>query len=1005
MFNVRKSGLLQLNSGALKVKESIDFLRKIVQALNSSQPVDLSGVVERANDTDMLTDNRVTREFLRILLLTDDDSCKQVIVDYLLRHHMHVDLDPPILSLLPLWAPKHRDTLLTFLSALTGSQQDMAFLAITDLLSHCTLKHLEYDSTYFLTRALRVMGQNIILTTAIETSLLFEFANIASDRRSMSKNNVNGDDLTTSKQSTQGKKHAELVFITMSTLFWQLMEFLIYNVVEVSVPELVGICTSYANSSYMPTYSLVYLTLQPFEQRKDTRTPKGHASDEHIPILQITGTKTTMSWSDYINFWNHFLSNSTGDAVENLMNTLSSLVLLAHKLVSQPQFYPDIVSSKQTERSIFFSLELLLIIASVSDRIFSILVPQKQQYRNNDVQSKHVVQEKYSKADLSVAVLTAFEKILNGLVSIAKNFPDNVPEAFVDCYNSVLVKFFYTLVSHIKWSKINSNMHHEKSDKIKLLFTCCIERIVTLFDAFSRSLHVKAIHEIFECLYDLITPLPAAFLAIHRLHTAIVSLYLVVLKYSIKTYDFNALNDILLHIIGASDTSLIFTTKIVLMEENSPVYSSVDDSILDCIFPMDHGAFGRLLSLLLQIMEKYVSVDAMVKRNMQYITFTILAYFNYGGVCLQTSSFKQAVSELLNKLNNTLTDDTPQYIYVLYDSIIAVMQPGVHLVSSKWSFQSRGDYDRKHKEHNKSMTLPVTISSIERYSKEIVHSLINTKTFTLSSPNKKEIQQHTEQLLRKEYRSEHKPPTDSIYILHLYVALQVKSKSNYSFIRTTLSRTSLYSILKASLESPELILLCYEWSAIFSYAAWYSARAATIVNLGLGAFDGPTFDNDLCKLVLSLQSGKEAIGLNEGYYNILKSAYALSLENSSVFLYPIDKLFILLLQTAVMSPNIIPLSELLVYRTFNTAVEMVGSEVLRLLMLSGLSVDTLLTYCTSHFKDSPLLVAFCLIAAVYSLQVAPRPVRIKIPRTQGVMFATAFLRKDQLEILRGIVKE
>lgn len=59
-------------------------------------------------------------------------------------------------------------------------------------------------------------------------------------------------------------------------------------------------------------------------------------------------------------------------------------------------------------------------------------------------------------------------------------------------------------------------------------------------------------------------------------------------------------------------------------------------------------------------------------------------------------------------------------------------------------------------------------------------------------------------------------------------------------------------------------------------------------------------------------------------------------------------------------------------------------------MIAGLSVDTLLTYCTSHFKDNPLLVAFCLIAVVYSLQVAPRAVKTKIPRTQGVIFATAF---------------
>lgn len=72
-----------------------------MQSLNSGETVDPSGIVERVEDTSMLTDNRVTRELLRILLLTTDSSCRQVIIDYLLRHHMHIDLDLPILALLP----------------------------------------------------------------------------------------------------------------------------------------------------------------------------------------------------------------------------------------------------------------------------------------------------------------------------------------------------------------------------------------------------------------------------------------------------------------------------------------------------------------------------------------------------------------------------------------------------------------------------------------------------------------------------------------------------------------------------------------------------------------------------------------------------------------------------------------------------------------------------------------------------------------------------------------
>lgn len=54
---------------------------------------------------------------------------------------------------------------------------------------------------------------------------------------------------------------------------------------------------------------------------------------------------------------------------------------------------------------------------------------------------------------------------------------------------------------------------------------------------------------------------------------------------------------------------------------------------------------------------------------------------------------------------------------------------------------------------------------------------------------------------------------------------------------------------------------------------------------------------------------------------MIKTAYALALENPSVFVSPVDRLFIYLLRTAAMSPDIVPLSEILVYRTFNTALE------------------------------------------------------------------------------------
>lgn len=988
MFDVHKSGLLRLNSGCLKVKEAIDFLRKTVQSLNSGEAVDPSGIVERVEDTSMLTDNRVTRELLRILLLTTDSSCRQVIIDYLLRHHMHIDLDLPILALLPLWRPEHRDTLLTFLSAITGNQQDMTFLAVTNLLLHCALGH---DSAYLLTRTIRVLGQNVILANSIEISLLFQFANI--DRRSASTaaTGLNSHRPVGSEASAHGKKRADPLFITMSALFWQMLELVIYRVLELSVPELVGISASYANSSYMPTYSLNYLTLQPLEQGKNGKAAPTNVKEGHNPILHITGTKTVISWADYVSFWDHFLSNSNGDPIEILMGTLSSLVLLAHRLVSHPQLYPDVVSSKQTERSIFFSLELLLIIASVSDRIFSGLNSPKPQLYGHSARAK-------PPENSYMAMLAGFEKLLNGLVRIAKSFPDNVPEAFVNCYNSVLVTFFRTLATHMKWTKNYTESRHEGLDSV---FARCLERFVALFDAFSQSLHVKAIGEIFECIYALIKPLPDRILTINELRLATVNLYLVMFKYDIKTYDFEKLKEIVVDLTGLSDSSLIFTTKIGFLGKQGSLYSSLDNAVLDCIFPLDHGAFGRFVDLLLQTWKQHTSASLIAKHNFQYLTLSILTYFNYGGVCLQVASFKQALNELLDRVNGTLTDKSSSHLYSMYDAIQAVLHPGVHLASSCLSSYS----SEENKMQEDSTLSNASTSSLEACSRNVIRSLVDAKTFALSSPTKKEVHQLTEDFVLASYGPANKPDPDSIYILQLYVALQVKSKSNYPFLRDNLSRTSLYLILKASAESPELILLCYQWNKIYSYAAWYSECAATIVNLGQGAFDGPASGNELCRLVASSQSGGETIGLSAGDFRMIKTAYALALENPSVFVSPVDRLFIYLLRTAVMSPDIVPLSEILVYRTFNTALEGVGSEILRLFMIAGLSVDTLLTYCTSHFKDNPLLVAFCLIAVVYSLQVAPRAVKTKIPRTQGVIFATAFLRRDQLEILRGLVKE
>ena len=998
MFDVRRSGLLQLNNDYLKVKESIEFLRKIVQALNSGQvAVDLSGVVERIEDASMLTDNRITRELLRILLLTSDDSCKQAIISYLLRHHMHIDLDLPILSLFPLWGLEHRTTLLTFLSAVTGNQQDMTFLAVTDLLLHCALEHLGYNSAHFLVRTLRVLGQNVILINSIETSLLFQFANIASDCQPASTSvGSSGRNKFGNEAPAHGKKRVEPTFITMSALFWQILELVIYRALELSVPSLSGIGVSYANSSYMPTYSSSYLTLQPLEQNKGAKANIDNANDNCTPILHITGTKTVMSWADYISFWDCVLSNSSSDSVEILMNTLSSLVLLAHRLVSHPQFYPSIVSSKQTERSIFFSLELLLIIASVSDRIFSTSGPPKHQLHKQNGQSKLI------EKDSCVAMLTGLEKLLNGLVSIARSFPDNVPEAFVDCYNSVLVTFFRTLAVHMKWDRSYTDTN---SGEIDSVFVRCIERFVAIFNAFSRSLHTKAMDEIFKDISALIILLPDRILTINDLRLAIVELHVTVLKYNIKTYDFEKLKDVFVDFAGLSDNSFIFKTKIELLGKHGPVYDSIDNAVFDSIFPLDHGAFGRLIDLLLQIWKQYPSVSSIFKQNLQYLTLSILASFNYGGVCMQVTSFKQAVTELLDRFSITLTETDSSYLYSIYDAIQAILQPGVHMASPHWSLSINNSEENRSHGDNGSSPPDVPISSLASYSRDAIDSLINTKELTLSVPTKKEIQQLAKELMLTEYGPENAPAKDSIHVLRLYIALQLKSKSDYPFLRTTLSRTSLYLILKASVEFPELILLCYQWTKVYSYAAWYSECAATIVNLGLGAFDDSASEDKLCKLIIPSQSGDKTTGLSLGDFRIIKSAYALTLENSSVFTYPVDKLFISLLQTAVMSPSIVSLSELLVYRTFNTSLEIVGSEILRLLMLAGLSIDTLLTYCTSHFKDNPLLVAFCLIATVYSLQVAPRPIRIKVPRSQGVVLATAFLRRDQLEILRSIVKE
>ncbi|EFO64510.1 Hypothetical protein GLP15_964 [Giardia lamblia P15] len=991
MFDVHKSGLLRLNSGCLKVKEAIDFLRETVQSLNNGEAADLSGVMERVENTSMLTDNRVTRELLRILLLTTDSSCKQAIIGYLLRHHMHIDLDLPIFVLLPLWRPDHRDTLLTFLSAITGNQQDMTFLAVTNLLLHCAFKCLGHDSTCLLTRALHVLGQNVILVNSIETSLLFQFANI--DRRSTSTaaTGLSNYKPISSESSAHGKKRTDPLFITMSALFWQVLELIIYRVLELSVPELMGISVSYANSSYMPTYSLTYLTLQPIEQEKNVKVASAGAKESHSPTLHITGTKTVISWADYISFWDHFLSDSKNDPIEIFIDTLSSLVLLAHRLVSHPQLYPDIVSSKQTERSIFFSLELLLIIASVSDRVFSGLSLPNPQLHGHDIQARSLEND-------YVTMLTGLEKLLNGLVRIAKSFPDNVPEAFVDCYNSVLVTFFRTLATHMNWTKNYTGSRHRGLESV---LARCLEKFVALFDAFSQSLHVKAIGEIFECVYALIKPLLNRLLDISELHLAIVNLYLLMFKYNIRTYDFERLEKIIVDLTGLSDSSLIFMTKIELLGEQGSLYNSFNDAVFNCIFPLDHGAFGRLVDLLLHTWKQHVSAPSVAKHNLQYLILSILTYFNYGGVCLQVASFKQALNELLDNVGSVLTDRSLSHLYSMYDTIQAVLHPGVHLASSCLSPYS----DEENKKQGDSNTSNASVSPLEAYSCNVIRSLVDTKTFTLSSPTKKEVHQLTKDLMLASYGSENKPDPNSIHILRLYVALQVKSKSNYLFLRTNLSRTSLYLILKASVEFPELILLCYQWNKIHPYAAWYSERAATIVNLGQGVFDGPTSGNELCRLVVASQSEGETVGLSAGDFRMIKTAYALSLENPSVFVYPVDRLFISLLRTAAMSPDVVPLSEILVYRTFNTALEEVGSEILRLFMITGLSLDTLLTYCTSHFKDSPLLIAFCLIAAVYSLQIAPRPIKVKIPRTQGVIFATAFLRRDQLEILRGLVKE
>lgn len=197
---------------------------------------------------------------------------------------------------------------------------------------------------------------------------------------------------------------------------------------------------------------------------------------------------------------------------------------------------------------------------------------------------------------------------------------------------------------------------------------------------------------------------------------------------------------------------------------------------------------------------------------------------------MQVASFKQALNELLDRVNGTLTDKSSSHLYSMYDAIQAVLHPGVHLASSCLS-----SYSSEENKMQEDSTLPnASTSPLEACSRNVIRSLVDAKTFVLSSPTKKEVHQLTEDFVLASYGPANKPDPDSIYILQLYVALQVKSKSNYPFLRDNLSRTSLYLILKASAESPELILLCYQWNKIYSYAAWYSERAATIVNLGQG---------------------------------------------------------------------------------------------------------------------------------------------------------------------------
>ncbi|TNJ30326.1 hypothetical protein GMRT_10400 [Giardia muris] len=933
------NGLLRLSEGYRAGHELLELSRAFIA--NGGDEVS-KALLAALEDDNILTDNRSTRSLIHIILHHNDPDLHRQIVRYIVRRCLHIELDTLLLALLVRYPTVYHDYLLDYIKNCVGMQQHLSLLGILDVL-HRSLAGLPLSNPSLLFQAL---VQNVITQDGIKNSILQTF--------------MGGIDASTTRPT-------EPIYITLSAACWQIVEFILYFLLERAFPILQehGLTEMYCSATYLPKIEQQYLTVQATKM----------AQTDGESSMNIIGSRVVLTWCKYLQIWNIPDGSEPFDA---FIQGLVAFTKQVSEILRTPHLVPfpkAVHSGKYVEYPLYFMLELTMVYLSTYVHLYE---------------------------SLPGLCAQAIPKLLEGFSKLASVLAVSVPINYAPLYDQVFEQAY-------KYMAVPLPNLDPETRAVALQF---IGRTIrTLSNSNSVSAKVSL---------DALRRLQVDYTGARTKELDGVSCYLAILELSIDSGDpaaalttlacrdvsFLSLPVQMRCLIEDELASTIINIDsgrmIQLLQSLSRKVAELTDSVstasqniayLACNILGSYnyrGAYLRSKAFLdpLTFLLDNLSVFTASVPELTHMYRLILATVRIGTHVKQESlqaipqipsmeiPAKNDTTNAKHYLRHLMDPTTTLHELILGDSLIGLAS------AIRTELQSKGS-----KLSRKLSRAPLTRhlyraardwAGIDPNTLERLFKGIDDKSLTPSLPMVFTTDCNREKLL--------------VLLYIVLVAYTITQDEPPEFLDARVGRAAQYAIL-GNANHFELAVAAYSWD-LYPLIALCGTRALYIICARECYFSRTTLLRGI--------TYHHSTTIAEAMF--VKAAYGLQIKNPTSDNNTTRSLLTALLR--LLSTNLSPLSQetFLVLPIPTQVLQAAGVDIMLHLFQLRIPLNTIIYYCGQHFHQA-FLVAGEALTAVESLLLSPMEVFTRISPSQGVTIATAYLQRAGLDVLQGLVRK